>query len=308
MYESAPVPAVSIVIPHYGNPGPTLTLVRSLRSQGTSMLVKSARPMQIIVVDDSSPVPFPEMDGVTVIRRDRNGGFGSAVNSGMAVAEHEVALVLNSDLEIPESFVSDFLTAAEPWQPAVLSPQVLGHDGSPQWVGRHFPTIRHQVVEWLSPLARFRHKKVLHEAVGHDTRCATGAVVPVDWVVGAAMLIPVAQFRAVGGFDEAFFMNSEEVDLQRRMREVGVPSVFLGTVTVRHEGGGSSDPERRRHWIVASRLLYARKWGRPRALRALLGIASLVNLSVNGVRQLAGRRVDAIGTFRQEISCLRANK
>lgn len=296
---------VSVVIPHYGDPAPTKALVEALKCQQKTSGEQSGAVSQVIVVDDCSPEAFPALDGITLVRRDVNGGFGSAVNSGMAVAKYGLALVLNSDLEISPTFVDDLLTAAQPWQPAVVSPQVLGHDGTGQWVGRHFPTTRHQVVEWLSPLARFRHKKAMHEAVGHDTRCVTGAVVPVDWVVGAAMLIPIEQFRAVGGFDEGFFMNSEEVDLQRRLRENGVPSVFLGTVAVTHEGGGSSDPERRRHWLVDSRLRYARKWGSHRTLRLALGTASIANLFVNAGRQAAGRQVDAFGTFKQELSYLR---
>lgn len=297
-------PIVSIVVPHYGDPVPTLNLVRFLKDQCEAMASESGQPCQIIVVDDQSPVSFPDVTGVAVIRRDRNGGFGAAVNSGIAAAESQFALVLNSDLEVSETFVAEFLTAAVPWQPAILGPQVLGHDGSPQWVGRHFPTLRHQVVEWLSPLARFRQLKALHEAVGHDTRCVTGAVVPVDWVMGAAMLIPIEPFRAVGGFDEEYFMNSEEVDLQRRLHEIGVPSIFLGTISVTHEGGGSSDPERRRQWLVASRFVYAKKWGNPKVLRIALVAASLVNLAVNAGRQMAGRQVDAVSTFRQEMSYL----
>lgn len=290
--------SLTVVVPHYGDAAPTRALIRSLQTQMGQL------ELQIIVVDDASLEEFEPVDGVTVYRRHQNGGFGSAVNSGVALAQHKYALVLNSDLDFGPFFVSEILAASMAWQPAVLSPQVLGHDGSPQWVGRHFPTPGHQVVEWLSALARFRHKKALHEAVGHDTRCVTGAVVPVDWVMGAAMLIPVDQFREVGGFDEGFFMNSEEVDLQRRLREIGVPSVFVGTVSVTHEGGGSSDPERRRHWLVDSRLRYARKWGGERALKTSLKAASGVNLAVNGVRQLAGRDVDAVGTFRRELSYL----
>jgi N-acetylglucosaminyl-diphospho-decaprenol L-rhamnosyltransferase len=164
----------------------------------------------------------------------------------------------------------------------------------------------HQLIEWLTPLARFRHATAMHEAVGHDTRCLDAAVVPVDWVVGAAMLIPVAEFRAVGGFDERYFMNAEEVDLQRRLRERGVPSVFLGTVRAVHEGGASSDPGRRREWLVASRLKYAQKWGGVRRLRFALAAASLANCTVNGVRQLAGRDVDSLATLRQELAYLKS--
>lgn len=297
--------AITVVIPHFGDPGPTLILVDALKAQRPSSDTgPETVKLQIIVVDDCSPAPFPKGEGIHIVRRSRNGGFGSAVNSGIALAEHDLVLVLNSDLEISPTFVDDLLNGARPWQPAVVSPQVLGHDGSGQWVGRHFPVIRHQAIEWLTPLARFRHSGAMREAVGHDTRCVTGSVVPVDWVVGAAMLIPVEQFRAVGGFDEDFYMNSEEVDLQRRMRVIGVPSIFLGTVCVTHEGGGSSDPARRRQWLVESRLRYAKKWGHLRGLQCALIAASIANLLVNCGRQLAGRRVNALRTLRQELGYL----
>lgn len=293
--------ALTVVVPHYGDPRPALALIESLHGQ------RNAGVMQFIVVDDCSPVPFPDTEGVTVVRRSVNGGFGSAVNSGAAIAEHPLLLVLNSDLEIGPTFVQDFLRAAAPWQPAVASPQVVGHSGEPQWAGRHFPSIRHQLIEWLTPLARWRHLPVLHEAVGHDTRCIDGAVVPVDWVMGAAMLIPTDELRAVGGFDERFFMNSEEVDLQRRLRERGVPSVFLGTVSVKHEGGGSSDSARRRQWLVDSRKLYAEKWGSPRVLHAALAAATAVNLAVNTLRHLAGTPVKPLEVARIEWRLLRGS-
>lgn len=294
-----PKTAVSVIVPHYGDPRPAVALIKWLQEQ------KYVPAIQLVVVDDCSPIPFPDIDGVTVVRRAINGGFGSAVNSGAAVAEHPLLLILNSDLEVGTTFVADLLHAASPWQPAVASPQVLGHNGAPQWVGRHFPAVRHQVTEWLTPLARWRHLPSLHEAVGHDTRCVDGAVVPVDWVMGAAMLVPASEFRAAGGFDEKFFMNSEEVDLQRRLRERGVPSVFIGTVSATHEGGGSSDSIRRRQWLVDSRKLYAEKWGNPRVLQAALGLSSAVNLVFNLARQVAGRDLHALDTFRRELGYLR---
>lgn len=296
------MPRVTVIVPHYGDPRPAAALIKALQVQ------EGAGPLQLVVVDDCSPVPFPETEGVTVVRRTVNGGFGSAVNSGAAIAEHPLLLILNSDLEIGPTFVSDLLHAAAPWQPAVAAPQVLDHNGAPQWVGRHFPAVRHQVTEWLTPLARWRHLPMLHEMVGHDTRCKDGAVVPVDWVMGAALLLPTSEFRASGGFDEKFFMNSEEVDLQRRLRERGVPSVFIGTVSVTHEGGGSSDSGRRRQWLVNSRTLYAEKWGHAGVLRTALGLASAANLAFNLARQAAGRDVRAVEIFRRELGYLRRSR
>ena len=209
---------VSVVVPHYGDPAPTRALLDALLAQG------GRDDLQLIVADDASEPPFPEVDGVEVVRRTSNGGFGSAVNTGAAVARHPLLLVLNSDLEVGPTFLTDLLAAAAPWLPAVVSPRVVDREGRPAWTGRHFPTTRHQTVEWLTPLARLRDRPRLHEAVGHDTE-ATKATTVVDWVIGAALLLPTADFRAVGGFDEQFFMNAEEVDLQRRLQQRGLRAV-----------------------------------------------------------------------------------
>ena len=293
---------VTVVVPHYGDPGPTLRTIEDLRRQAT------ARTVEVVVVDDCSPAPFPEAQGVTVVRRDTNGGFGSAVNSGVALATQPLLLVLNSDVTLDATFVDALVDAAQPWMPAVAGPLVRDPSGQHANSARHFPTVGHQAVEWLTPLARHRDRRVLREAVGHDTRAVPGAVLPVDWVVGVAMLVPVEVFRAVGGFDEGYFMNAEEVDLQRRLRAHGIPSVFIGTVSLSHVGGGSSDPAARRRWLVASRMRYAQTWGGRRRLAAALTAATAVNAVVNTGRRLAGRDVDPVATAREELRLIHGGR
>lgn len=290
---------VSVIVPHYGDPAAANALIDQLQSQ------LAAPPLQIVVVDDASPLPFPARRGVELVRRASNGGFGAAVNTGARRAVQPLLCILNSDLTVPSDFIASLVAKAEPWQPAVVSPFIVDEHGAPQWVGRHFPATRHQVIEWLSPLARWRHLPALHEAVGHDTAVRAGVHVPVDWVVGAALLLPTAEFRQVHGFDEGFHMNSEEVDLQRRLRARGAVSVVLGDVTATHAGGGSSDPSQRRRWLVASRLRYARKWRQgPLRLRFALSAASLLNFAVNLPRQLLGRPLDARQVLREELGYL----
>lgn len=291
MAAQSPTTAVTVVIPHYGDPAPTLALVdRLLADPGDALAA-------VVVSDDASPTPYPEAHDprLTVVRRERNGGFGANVNTGLSEVDTDLALVLNSDALITGEQIDALVAAAAPFQPAVVSPQVVNEDGSPQWSGRHFPTVLHQGVEWLTPLARFRHLPVLHGAVGHDVAAARSAA-PVDWVMGAVMLLPMAQVRAVGGFDEEYFMNSEEVDLRDR----GVASIVVPSVRVEHGMHGSSDPLRRRGWLVDSRFRYARKFGRPRALKAVLTAATGVNYAVNRVRQARGTDVDAAAVLRDE--------
>ena len=195
------------------------------------------------------------------------------------------------------------VTASRRRPHAILSPRVIDEAGEEAWTGRRFPRARHQAAAWLTPLARWRDTSIWHHAVGHDVR-ARAAESEVDWVVGAAMWIPLKEFRAIGGFDERFFMNSEEIDLQRRMRERGIASVALSSPTVVHVGGGSSPSESRRRWLVDGQLLYADKWGSRRLLQTVLATATVANLAVNSIRRLAGRDVHPVATARHELQLL----
>lgn len=290
---------VSVVIPHFGPPQRSTRLVAQLMSQTTDIDV------QIIVVDDCSPAPFPSIPGIQVIRLTRNSGFGSAVNAGVALAEHDRLLILNNDLEVQPDFVASLLAAGESWMPSVVSPQVVSSRGTVEATGRRDPTATHQIVEWLVPLARLRHHRVLQKAVGLDVAPGTDGPRVVDWVLGSVMLMPTNSFRQVGGFDEQFFMNCEEVDLQRRLREHGIRSVALDAPVVIHEGGGASDPSRRQGWLVTSRLQYAAKWGFRRRLVAGLLVATAINFSWNVVRRLLGRPVYPVAEVRRELALVR---
>ncbi|WP_233568772.1 glycosyltransferase family 2 protein [Kocuria soli] len=325
MDDSTRLSPVTVVIPHYGDPAQADGLIHLLLGDDSDDGGKHAGPTgdgdrrtgeagapSIIVCDDASPSPFPlpwpsperPDPRVQVIRRSTNGGFGAAVNTALAQVNTPLALVLNSDVVMTAEQVAELVRAAEPWQPAVASPAVTHPDGTWQWAGRQFPTIAHQVTEWLTPLARWRTH--LHDAVGHDVRAQQSeTTTPVDWVMGAAMLLPLAEVRAVGGFDEGFHMNCEEVDLQRRLRMRSVPSVLVPTVRVSHVGGGSSAAGKRREWLVESRFRYARKWGHPEVLRWSLRAATLVNFSVNGLRRLRGTPVRPVEVLRQEMGLLR---
>lgn len=297
------IETISVVIPHYGDPKHAAALVGQLTSQ------IGAPALEVIVVDDASPRPYPKDERVKLIRRVHNGGFGAAVNSGVAQARHSHVLVLNSDLTIGPTFVADLSAVAGPFQPAVVGPMVVGHDGASQWPGRKFPRTSHYFIEWLTILARYKDKRWHHTAIGHDLHCVEGVTQPVDWVTGVAMLIPVDAFRAVGGFDERFHMNCEEVDLQRRLRAREVRSIFAGGVTLRHIGGASSGDHRRRvRRLVESRLRYAEKWQeRPSVVRLAIAVASVLNLATNASRRMLGRTVAPLATFRMELAALNFN-
>ena len=114
---------------------------------------------------------------------------------------------------------TDLVGHAAPFQPAVVGCRNQDPAGRSGYAARRFPTIGHQAVEWLVPLASQRHRDALHRAVGHDLEAERGrGMVPVDWVSGAVLLLPVAEVLAIGGLDVGYVMYTEEVDLQLRLR------------------------------------------------------------------------------------------
>lgn len=299
------------VIPVHGPLTPLMPLLDDLLGEHVD---RADRPAVVVLVDDASdPAVDPDAlpDGVQVVRRDRNGGFGAAVNTGLETIaaqapEVEQVLVLNSDLRLPPGFARQLHVHAAPWMPAVVGCRVVGDDGRSGYSARYFPRTSHQVIEWLVPLASQRHRDVLHRAVGHDLRAERGhGMVPVDWVSGAMLLLPLAEVREVSGFDEGFFMYTEEVDLQLRLRQRGIPSLLDADLEVSHVGGGSSGGEaRRRRWLVGARMRYARKHGGARRLRAGLTAATAANLVWNTGRRAAGRDVDPLAVAREELSLI----
>lgn len=302
---------LGVVIPVHGELAPVLPLLRSLVGE---TVPAAQRPVRVVLVDDASPVPVPAAElpaGVELVRRPTNGGFGAAVNTGLdALAAGEPAiehgLVLNSDLQIPPGFCAELLEHARPWMPAVVGCRNVGEDGRSGYAARYFPTVFHQVVEWLVPLASQRHRDVLHCAVGHDLDAERGTgMVPVDWVSGAVLLLPLAEVRAAGGFDEGYFMYTEEVDLQLRLRRAGIPALLDADLEVRHVGGGSSGGEaRRRVWLVGARMRYARKHGNVHLLRAGMTLATGANLLWNSGRRAAGRDVAPLAVVREELDLI----
>ncbi len=283
---------VSVVIPHYGDPAGVEALVALLRDEpGVA---------EVVVVDDCSPEPLRNIDGARVVRRATNGGFGSAVNTGVAATHGDLLLLLNSDVTFERGFARRLVSAAAPWQPALAGPAVRT-GGSVEQTARRFPRPRFQAVEAVRVLGRFQGADWWARAIGQDLHARPGADRPVDWMAGVCLLLPRVAFDLVGGFDERYFMYAEEVDLQRRLADAGVARVYLGSIELDHVGGASSDPGRARGWLAESRLTYAAKWGGLGRLRALLTGVALLNAATGAVRRAAGRPVHPVRELSDDL-------
>lgn len=196
--------------------------------------------LETVVVDngssDGSPAmcreSFPE---VRLIENDRNLGFGSANNIGVAASGSDLLLLLNSDtVVLPDALEVMVRRMRENPALGVLGCRLLNADRSHQASCMRFPAIRLLAIQelMLYRLSRRLPRMFLEP----PTACA---LTRCDWVYGAAMLVRREAFVEAGGFDPAIWMYAEEMDLCYRIRAGRWEIAFEPGAQVIHFGEGS---------------------------------------------------------------------
>lgn len=254
------------------NPGPEIeAMVRSLPWTSPSF------ELTMTIVDngdDPSRVDdLVSRYGMKLLRSGKNLGYGRGANSGFDGVDAPWFLLLNPDTVVHEGAIDELLKAAKRWpDAAALGPKLVGLDGEDYPSARELPSLRNGVGHaifanvWPSnPWTRKYHGTTAIEHV-----CG--------WLSGAALLMRGERFHELGGFDPAYFMFFEDVDLGRRIRRSGYQSVFVPTATVTHEQGTTwkDRPESmiREHHASARRYLASAYPGPLYApLRAAMGSA-----------------------------------
>ncbi|MCB0077808.1 MAG: glycosyltransferase family 2 protein [Anaerolineales bacterium] len=271
--------------------------------------------LEIIVVDNGSLDGTPamihaEFPRVTVIESQENLGFSAGNNVGMAAAQGDFLLLLNPDTELTPGALShllDFMAA----HPAVglVGPELRYGDGSHQPSRRRFATLPTLFLDStpLAPLlGPLRRRYYMADR-------APDLAQPVDWLVGAALLIRRAVYVQVGGFDEQLFMYFEESDWQRRIKAAGWSIWYEPAARIiHHEGASSGQVVTQRHiHFNQSRIRYTAKWHGPRWARRLsrwLWLLFTWESLVEGAKWLLGHkrplraaRLQSYATVRQAL-------
>ena len=122
---------------------------------------------------------------------------------------------------------------------AVAGPMLLETDGSVYPSGRTFPDLGEALGHGFVGLFwRDNPWTRRYRLVGDEQHRARNA----DWVSGASFLVRRDAFEAVGGFDEAYFMYVEDVDLCWRLHRAGWAVLYEPSSRVVHEQGRSTSP------------------------------------------------------------------
>jgi GT2 family glycosyltransferase len=214
-----------------------------------SLAQQTRAPERVIVVDNgstdgSSQWLAREHRAVEVLSLVANTGFAGAANRGIAAAQTEAVALLNTDVELEPDWLERALAAleADPARAAVAGKLVSLAD--PGIVDDAGDFLRRDGV--CEQRGRFRPDDGRFDDAGEIFSACAGAVV-----------LRTEAVRAVGGFDERFFLYLEDVDLGLRLRLAGWRCWYEPRAVARHAGGGSAQHSERpiAGWVQRNTLL-----------------------------------------------------
>ena len=225
---------VDVVIPTYDARDLTLECLAHLTDREIA---------KRIVVDDVSSDDTPDavrkrFDDVTVVELDEHRGLSHALNAGAAVGNAPYILFMNNDLIADSGSVSRLVDALAADPEAVSAgPRLLDastHGTQDPYRPRDFPTLATILARLLGIERLWRGNPW---SGGHlRRRLADDEVTRVDQQpAGACLLVERRAYDRVGGWDVGYWFWYEDVDLSRRLAEIG-PALWVGDATLLHEG------------------------------------------------------------------------
>jgi GT2 family glycosyltransferase/glycosyltransferase involved in cell wall biosynthesis len=198
---------VSVVVVNYRGAEDTITCF-----QGLTALDWPPERIELICVDNESGDGSAQrirsaLPHVTVVESGANLGFAGGCNLGVSHSSGEFVAFLNNDARPHLRWVAGAVTAfeADP-EVACVASKVLDWDG--------------KLVDFVGGSLTWFGMGYKREAEHVDSP-AYDVAKDVLFGTGAAMFVRTAVFRAVGGFDERFFMFYEDVDLGWRLNLLG---------------------------------------------------------------------------------------
>lgn len=247
--------------------------------------------------DDSILMLSTHFPQVNIILNGNNVGFAAANNQAMRVAKGRYFLLLNTDaFPEPNAIQALYYLAEMNARSGIIGARLNNLDGSFQGSYVDFPSLGQEFL-MLTGLGRLIHGPWYPN---HTPVEGEGAKV-VDYVQGACMLVRRDAYQRVGGFDQRFFMYSEEADWCYSMRQAGWEVWYQPAAEVTHLGSASSANRaaQRETDLYLSRLRFFKKHYGGFATNLLKGMiisSTFIKYLMHGLLRLltckrAGRKV-----------------
>ena len=226
---------VSVIIVSYNTYTFTHEAVASAFSATPDLAV------EVIVIDNNSPdASAPRLKAafedsgldLTIIENKENAGFSAANNQGTALAKGRHLFFLNPDTVVHPGAINALINFLDQHPKAgAVGPHVLNTDGTDQVSVAYF-TNAWRILK--------HHVPSLNVFEGPSTERYPRSTKPVEVVKGCAIMMHRDTLEAVGGWDERYFMYSEETELCLALHKAGYTNYFVKEACITHHGGQSS--------------------------------------------------------------------
>ena len=198
---------------------------------------------EIIIVDNNS---FSEerillrdatssRDNLKVIYLQDNLGFGKASNIGAENSSGELLFFLNPDTRI----IQNYFSLVEDIFKTRNGTAIIGLNVSEGTLqddsAASFPNV---FIELLNLIFLGNRLNFFFNAI--KKKKVNNQPVEVDWVTGACLLIKKRIFFELGGFNKAFFMFYEDMDLCFAAKKRGYKVIYLPEFRLFHQGSVSA--------------------------------------------------------------------
>lgn len=174
---------------------------------------------------------------IILLKSKTNVGFCKGSNEGAKIACGKYLVFLNPDTKMIDkdiakivNFVAEKEAIGE--KIGMIGAKTINPDGTLQYSCRSFPTIARQFFESYFLFKLFNKSKLFGSYFmtwwDHENN------MEVDWVTGSFMFVKKDIFKLTGGFDEDFFMYSEDTDICLRLKRKGYRNYYFAHYGVMH--------------------------------------------------------------------------
>jgi GT2 family glycosyltransferase len=207
---------------------------------------------EIIIVDNASPDNSGEMvrkryPQITLIQNSKNRGFAYGANQGIRHGRGEYFLLLNPDTRLLPDAMDIMMQFLQDNPDVGASGGLMMNDiGGVQPSCLFYPTyfnalfFRSSALNKIFPFLRNK---------SHELRSMPDTITDVEALAGGYFYLKREALNQIGLFDERFFLYVEDLDLCKRMKDVGWRVVFNpDSKNIHHWGASSCKMKRKTFW------------------------------------------------------------
>lgn len=220
---------------------PAFRCAQTLSQVLDSLLVQSAPPHRIIVVNDQSPdhldeVLSPYHDKIEVITNPENYGLAKSYNQGLRLVDTEYVMTLHSDCILEKDYIRKLI-------------QVLERDESiAVATGQYrFPDVRKMGFTDRLYLAL--------NLIPYKDNESDDELRAVSFIEGKADVFRTEYLRELNYFNESYILTGEDQDLSARIRKHGWKIAQLLSCRFKSAFGGTQDSVKK---VINKQRTYAR--------------------------------------------------